>query len=478
MFINGEKTDSFLYIVPWLIFVLFLIIQYVILITYGKNNCLSGDEGYYINKATYIYEHGELPRVSQKHVDIQSGKIIGFWNDYRTIGYPIWLSIIGVTNNNHAKKRVLNATFNFTLIACCLLLILGTIIVKNTTVTVKILSAVILGLQPWCFEFCNIYGPDIFNTGFFFIGTFLYVYSFYLSRRYRKIIFLFFGCIAIMITMFFRPEMILFIVFVPILLALHLSLATDKNNLPYFPFVIFGIVFFLFFSISVGYRYWFEKQLFAKFIHATPGLEEWGKTWINTEKERFSLVWRIRTGKKNFKDIPDRAFSDSLEKQHIQIALQKMEQCGKYTKDIDSVFASVAAQKKRNLFSGFFLPRIWFTLHLWLNLETNSSLLNALSTIYSPVRKICLLLLLFLKLGLITCPLLYVFSYIRRTIKSSGFIESIVFVSFGIFLIRTSIFGFALGSSEHRYVLLCWPFVMLIALYMIIRIRDRLLIIK
>jgi hypothetical protein len=40
------------------------------------------------------------------------------------------------------------------------------------------------------------------------------------------------------------------------------------------------------FGAFVSHRVWFDGRPLARFVHATPGFEEWAKTWLSTERER------------------------------------------------------------------------------------------------------------------------------------------------------------------------------------------------
>ena len=183
-----------------------------------------------------------------------------------------------------------------------------------------------------------------------------------------------------------------------------------------------GFIFTIFLSANVAYRIHFNgiTAIFGKSIHASPGLHSWSQTWFNTENERHDIIWKGYKGKLDYNNIPQRAFSDDLEKEKIMNAFEKLEQTKTYNIEVDTTFQIVANKRiQDNWFVNTVLIRTWETLHLWINLETNSQLREALAYVPSSVRKPFLAFLLVSKILIVTIGCLSIIVVLKKFGKNA-----------------------------------------------------------
>ncbi len=361
-----------------------LALQYSLLFFLSPGGKLGGDEPYYVDRATYIAENHSLPGPLSK-TEKAAQNTFGQWSDYRPVGYPMVLAGLGVTEDTHTDKRRLHAGLNFFLMAISLIAIFYLFLPRIDVPWARWAGAFLLGVQPWAFAFISSYYPDSLNTSLFFLGTLLLFYGTRDGRR-RRGGFVAFGSLLLGFCIFLRPEMLPFVFVPPVILGILVSMGWRAGSAR--PYRRLGLSLGLlacFVVLFVGHRYWFERELFPRFVHATPGLEEWGKTWVGTERERYGPVWGLRTGQAEFSDLPSRAFGDRFERDAIVGAFESVHEDG-YSRQTDSIFQRVAEKRRENWLTGYLIPRTWFMVHLWVNTETNSQLLHALSHVDSTER--------------------------------------------------------------------------------------------
>ena len=440
---------------PCLLLILLLAIQSLVVMKYGTEvRNLSGDEHYYVKRSGWIIRHGRLPKADKAHYDAQEGKTFRKWSDFRPQGYPLFLAALGIDENNHPDRRKAATAIQLLLISIVLMTLLRLV---PDPFPAKWIAAVAFGVQPWTFEFAASLYPDSLNASLYALGCILLARSPYFGGRPATFLPGVFSGVLLGACMFLRPEMFLFSFFPVAILGVRSIVFKTGNKKTFSCAMACFVAIASFFVIFVGHRLWFEGRLFAQFVHVTPGLEEWGKTWIGTERERYGLVWGLREGKKGFDDIPQRAFSGHDEQERIRTALNNASRAGTFTKEADDVFLKIAEERKKNLLGGLLWPKAWCALHLWLNVDTNPYLLMALSAIHRPLRLLALGALLFLKIVVVVAIVMWTAKNIGKVLRTEGAVSDLALLSISVVVARTALFGFILDLIEHRYVLLCWP---------------------
>jgi hypothetical protein len=427
---------------------------------------LSGDEPYYVSRAAYIATRGVLPRAAPEHFARQEGRLFGQWNDFRPIGYPLLLTLIGVNETNHQVKRTAHSIVNYSLMCVSLILCFGLATANQASVLTRSMLAAVVGVQPWSFEYAASYLPDSANASLFFLGTVLATTGTLQQRRWARLVVGTGGGMLLSLCMWLRPEMFVFVFLPPAVLLLMNAWTGRGFRRGAEALGVSCIVLVVSFGAFVSHRVWFDGRPLARFVHATPGLEEWAKTWLSSERERYELVWRLRTLEKGFDEIPRTALGDNEERvAAVQESLLRDREGGQYSEKTDGLFLAIAESRKRDVLRNVVLPRAWSTIHLLLNLETNGQLLHWLAGV--PERRIVLGLLMAVKLVLLTASALGLVCLSRRPRRNLAVILCVVALFFVVS--RLLLIGAVLGSSEHRYALVCWPFLIFAACWALSR---------
>ncbi len=443
-----------------MLLLLLLAIQSAVVLKYGTGpRNLSGDEHYYVKRSAWIIRHGRLPKADKAHYDAQEGRTFRKWSDFRPQGYPLFLAALGIDESNHPDRRKIATAINLLLVSIVLMALLRFV---PASFPYRWIAAVVFGVQPWTFEFAASLYPDSLNACLYALGCILLARSPYFGGRTATLLSASFSGVFLGACMFLRPEMFLFSFFPVAIVGVRGIVFKNENKKMFSCALASFVVIASLFAVFVGHRLWFEGRFFAKFVHVTPGLEEWGKTWLGTERERYGLVWGLREGRKGFDDIPERAFSGHDEQERIRTALDNASRAGTFTKEADDVFLKIAEERKKNLIGGLLLPKAWCALHLWLNVDTNPYLLMALSGIQRPLRLLVLGALLFLKLVVVVAVVMWTAKNIRKVLRTDGAVSDLALLSISVIVARTALFGFFLDLIEHRYVLICWPFALLL----------------
>lgn len=76
------------------------------------------------------------------------------------------------------------------------------------------------------------------------------------------------------------------------------------------------VIFLTFVTANVALRIQIEGRaaIFGEFVHRAPGLHEWSKTWIGTQKLRHAAVYDGDKGAFDPERLSDRAFADGTER--------------------------------------------------------------------------------------------------------------------------------------------------------------------
>ena len=174
---------------------------------------LVGDEGYYVSKAEYLVSHGAFPQETKIEKRIREGEQFGY-SDCRPPGYPAILALLAIDKPTVLELRKRISIVQFTLSACVLLLLYIGVWVSIGKSSFLYVVAVIIGIQPWTFEYVNSFLTEQLTMSFFSIG--LAGLCIFIASSNKKICILVLLLSAILLSTAFmlRPEMI---VFVPLL---------------------------------------------------------------------------------------------------------------------------------------------------------------------------------------------------------------------------------------------------------------------
>jgi hypothetical protein len=440
---------------------------------------LVGDEHAFVGKAMHFIKHGQFPKVPSYHKDVVEGRIVGRWSDFRPPGYPVFLVLcnsikVDKSEVSTLELRLKSTVIQFVLISFVLLLLHFMACKALPGSRWLYLFAVILGIQPWTFQYCQLMITESLVTSLMFFG--LFFLSLFVSSRSKpyEIIFLLLSMIFQCLTFMLRAEMIIFVV----ILTFIAILLKTKDILKVFKFgLIASTIFFIFIALNVAYRFHVEKKIaiFGEYRLATPGLYKWTKTWFCNERTTMNIEPHFTSNRPfEFNNLPPRAFGDIYEKKQIKKAFTVQNKTGKYNREIDDIFASIAAKRiKDNLVFNFLLVRIWNASLLWLNLETNTQLLMNLRYIPRNLRRFFLGGLLLLKICIFGFAIYSVIIF-RECYRRREWLwyDQMALIMFLFIILRTIFIGLIMGFLFHRFVVVAWPPMLWCAIYTVIKLEK------
>lgn len=420
--------------IPLLLLTVCLAIQ-VTLSFVGLPPWFGGDEPYYVAKAEYFATHHRFPRATAEDLAIERGQLWG-QSDWRPQGYPLLVAICSGGHFSAQELRPRMTALQSLLMALAILMVFQALRDYGSSLRGRLLTALVLGLAPWPFEFASLIGPDSAVASLTAISIVL------LARRPGTV---FLATLLFSITFIMRPEMIV----MPPLMVACAALLQGKQRLR---FVALGAsAFVVIFLAHYLYRIDFTGQrtppVFGGQHIPDRGAFRWVNTWIGTEQEAYEFVY----GLTNHRDshLPTRAFANETERRRVDTIVAHTHGQG-YSPADDAAFANLAERRKREHPVLVVLARAAHTLHLWVNIETNTQLLHAIAPLPRTMRRVILGGTLVGKLVLLTLFVVF----LTRTRRLRGDPLTLLFAIYVI--ARTLLLGAVLGWFAHRFVVNAW----------------------
>lgn len=416
-----------------------------------------GDEPSYVGKALELREHGGFPRLPED----SRGKPFpnDFWgnSDWRPVGYPLFLAAVGAEGFEPRATRLRVTVLQFGGVAIALLLSYGLAIRwLGVGGRASLLVAAGLGLQPWTFAYVGLIGPESLTMTMTWMGT-VALAAASASRGRTAVLAVATGSFALTGAGLLRPESL---ALAPPLVVLALWLGPRQKAELLTKAAAAAIAFLSIISLQVAYRWQLSGrvEIFGPARFFNGGFLRWINTWVNTEKGAYDgLAYRIGSGTVRIDELPSRAFLGTWDREQVSSTLERIRAEGGYTREVDQSFAAIAAWKTSNApLSCFVIPRVARTFQLWLNLESNSQLLEALSRAPRVVSRgviaaatasrIVVLGLFFVAVG--------VSLQAARLPREIG--QALLLLSIAYVLLRTLLVGAALGWAVARYMHPAW----------------------
>jgi hypothetical protein len=404
----------------------------------------NGDEPYYVEKARFFFEYGRFENVSAEAMAVERGERWGT-SDWRPQGYPLFLAALSLGDFRDASLRSRVTAAQFALIAVAVWLLFE-IMRPRLGYPHLMTVAAILGAIPWPYEFVATLSPDSLTASI----TFFSIVILWRSLEKENIPLLFVGAFLLSTTLLLRPEMV---VVAPVSLAATILIRRfDRRTFLKRTFAC-AAAFAIVVAMQVAYRINVTGHpgLFGGLHIRDSGAFAWTNTWLGSENEAYNFIYGLSTGDVDVSELPARAFSDAEERQAVERAVLVDRNRRSYGPDIDAVFQRLAEKRRReHPFLAIVGTRIWHSVHLWVNLETSSQLLDALAHVPRSIRRPILGGLLLLKLALLS---LFVVGVMRA--RKSG-APALIMLCASIVIGRTLVLGTALNWTAHRYMLPAW----------------------
>lgn len=396
-----------------------------------------GDEPYYVSKAEYFATHHRFPRAAPDELAVENGRQWGT-SDWRPQGYPLFVALCSGGSFAPARLRPRVTAVQVLLIALAIFLVFKELRRLPVRPEVRIVSALVLGLAPWPFEFVGLIGPDSLVASVTAI-------SLLLIGRWPKSVF--FATMLFTTTFTFRPEMIV----LPPLIVGVAALFQERHRIR---FIMAGATaFFVIFAIHYAYRMDFTGQtvptIFGGLHIQDRGAFSWVNTWIGTEHEAYDFVFSLTNGMPTPR-LPDRAFANEIERQKVDGILAHIRTSKRFSAVDDAAFDALARSRVSQHPLIVFSAHVAHIGHLWINEETNSQLLQAFVRVPRNLRRPILGGLLILKLTMLA-------GFGVFLVRIRSFRGNLFLVLCALYVVaRTALVGFALGWFAHRYVVNAW----------------------
>jgi hypothetical protein len=448
---TANRTESDLFRAR-LLLILLLGGQLAILLAAPWPRGLVGDETSFFNKAATFASSGAFPRARANEIDIMKGRVRGN-TDYRPVGYPVLLAGLSGLRVTLPWTHRVAAIFQFAAM-CGVLLLIHTVIwsLANNRMVVWLMT-VLLGVQPWTFEYARSLLPDSFTASITTVALVLLIRY----VRTQSLSSLVWGTAILSVTLLMRAEMVA-------LAPLTIAAVVLVSKPPFRRLVAHGVVAFLVFAsvltIQVAYRWWFIGQpgLYGPLRGIDEGAYAWAYTWVNTERT-LDFIWTMKEGRVSIEDVPSRAFDSASERERVAKAFAIMRREGTLVPEADEILRTVAAERvARSPIRNWLIPRMVRSSLLWFNLETNSQLLGILAYVPRPIRRPLLGMLLALRVSTLLLGIAGMAIVLRDILRKGVQGARSAALPFVLFVIlRTAYVGGVHGSMEHRYMLNAWP---------------------
>jgi hypothetical protein len=409
-----------------------LALQLALLLGTPADPVLRGDEEYYVSKAHYLWREHTFPPAVSNEMQIERG---GYgMGDWRPLGYPLFVALCSGGDFDVATLRRHVTVVQFLLVAAAIVAAFGLITRRAPRLAWP--AALILGLAPWLYEYVSVMVPDCVCGPTLFAGMLLLA-----ARR------TFLGALVTTASFLFRPELIAIAV-----LLIAAALLFGRMGRRELAAGVAALT--LVTAIHYAYRIEFTgvalPPLFGGHRLVDRGAFAWTKTWMGTEHETQDFVFGLTNG--NFTtNLPPRAFANGAERAAVTALLRDVAAHG-YSQRVDDAFGRLAeARMRAHPIRALVLPRIWSTLHLWINIETNSQTLAALKHVPRAVRLPLEAAALALRLALLAAFAVALVPIVRAP---RGDLVLTLFAAF--VCARTLLMGLALGWCVHRFVAGAW----------------------
>lgn len=209
-------------------------------------------------------------------------------------------------------------------------------------------------------------------------------------------------------------------------------------------------------SLQVAYRTAFtgEPGLFGPLRLTNSGAFAWTRTWLGTEKEAYDFVYAVTEGRRA--DLPSRAFGDAREREDVARAVRMAHERG-YSPEVDAIFAALAEKRRREKPLLVAAVRALNVVQLWIHLETNPPILEALTPVPRIIRRPILGLLLLLKIAAVILGCIGAGQALRRWHRGEAdALDALTILMFAYVIARTLLTGVVLDWRVHRYVASAW----------------------
>lgn len=430
--------------------IVLLAVHAAIVLTHFRHPLIS-DEFYYVAKGQYLASHHRFAPADPRALAVERGEAWGN-SDWRPPGYAITLAALSGNDfrDPSGALRVRVTVAHLVMIAASLLALYCVAVAAGAP---RYAAAILLGAPPWTFFAVNEIGPDPENL-LLVTCALLLLWRWVIAKRLGTL-WLTSATAVATLALFFRPEMI---VMPPLLIAAAALLRTRVARVSMRQIAAAALVYCALVGLEVAYRTWFTGRVgvFGGLHIYNGGAFDWADSWLGTEKETYDFVYSLGEGKSA--RVPERAFDSAAERDEILRLVANIAARGAYSALDDAAFERLAQQKRRAHPMRVMLLRGWHTIHLWLNVENNGPLLEAMAIVPRAPRRAFYGALLLLRIAALALACLALARSVRelRLGRFDGYTLLVLLMLFYV-AARSTLTGLVLNWNVHRYVLSAWP---------------------
>jgi len=379
----------------------------------------------------------------------------------------------GISDREIARTLLLIHTFMDTAVLLVLLKFAQEIFADSKYRWMSFVASAIIIFQPFTATMVSSVYTEQFCQFLIFFGV-LFLTRYALSKN--SVSFGLFGALLLGISSILRVELLLLNIMI-LLFCVILTKYKHRDNISIFRIlVLYCSIYSIFPLFMAGFQYVSTGELgFVKPVHRFDGYNGWTRTWFMLEKtdhDRFQFGKGTPTWEGfNAANYPARAFDSSHEVEQLTHLLNRWRIEG-YDDEIDQQLEQIAANKARqNPLRHYLLIPIARMLHFWVNIDGAQTFLRSV-VILPPFSTVIVAVVMILKSLLLIAAAVgfYIIWLCKERISiqdrdiSFARLASIAVLArtvelgvLGIFLIG--------GLMEVRYVVIVYPFVLLLSLF-------------
>jgi hypothetical protein len=433
------------------------------LFTYASTKfSLSGDAYSYLEKARTIANTGRLPSLSTQ-----------------PSGYPLVISHLLVSDPTQSVERIARTQQLMDLLIVIALIFIAWWRLARHPFLVRCLTAVFLLMQPFTATMSFQIYTEQMVMFFTFFGVIVVSLGLGCSNLWPTLLLLASGSALLGVAAIMRPDVLVLNVFVLLLAAFlirqkSLRKRTATLSALLLPFLIAPLSTLILQLTSTG-----ELGLVHRDLHHS-GYFGWLRTWPSDSKEyaqhAFFKSPGIPFSGAQVDAYPPKAFGSSIERGRVSHLLERW-RTTHYDHAVDSGFQALADSRLRtHPLQYFLLNPVYRMLHFWLNVDGTQFYLipfqvpfprSTLMVASVTLARLSLLILFFVGLSRVFTP---AFPYDSALLRLSA----------GVVILRTlelGILGLTNwgGLMEIRYVIIGFPFLIVVAIYGIDKLTTNLI---
>lgn len=455
----------------WMIFFALMIVKLVLLLLTPLSDSLSGDEANYVSKARYLCKYSRFPPVQA----VEEGEIR--YSDFRPPGYPAFVAALMPPGGTIQALRHRVSIVQYILDLMVTTFVLFVTFRFSSANSFRTVAALVIGIQPWTSAYIVSIYPDTLTMFLAVTGLLFLTLSGSCRKAGVRSAIILLGGLLLSLSLVVRPEMIA-LACIMLGVVCVITLGAFSWRVWFLYGALAGASFMFAISLNVAYHWQTEHRvrIVGELRHATPGFSRWIGTWIGPQHWKEELLFSRMTNETinelYAKRLSKRVLTDSAELDTFIDIARNVQVRGHMTMEDDRRFEEMAlARIAVSPWSYYVWGRLFNSCHFWVNLSNATHVLHGLARCPRVVSRCLTVSLLLFKVVLLLFAAGGGMAAWRGWRRLTQSWHGRVVLAGAIFvLLRTTMLSFGFNTAEHRYALVAWPFVLVLALYGLARL--------